>query len=338
MIIVSSDFIQNPLVSVVIATYNQVAYIEETILSVLAQQCSYPFEVIIADDGSNDGERELLCDLQKKYPKQLKLIFNEKNLMVARNYVNAIREAKGKYIATLDGDDYWNTTDKLQRQVDILEMNSDISIVYTGYRKFESSTKKTVCNVKTWKCVALNKKGVEAAFAFALGDIDYPLGSSACFRKDGYLYGCDKYEPLISTPYCAGEGTILNVSMCMTGYFYFIPEIMVSYRVLPDSLSHFEKKEELILFTFKYLKQRLLIAELLDLDKVKILNHSLWKIYCLAVINGMLRIYISELKKMRSDYKTQLPERPFRIYSSSLMIFLGSWTTKFVFLLKNVKN
>lgn len=79
--------------------------------------------------------------------------------------------------------------------------------------------------------------------------------------------------------------------------FYFIPEIMVSYRVLPDSLSHFEKKEELILFTFKYLKQRLLIAELLDLDKVKILNHSLWKIYCLAVINGMLRIYISELKK-----------------------------------------
>lgn len=142
MIIVSSDFIQNPLVSVVIATYNQVAYIEETILSVLAQQCSYPFEVIIADDGSNDGERELLCDLQKKYPKQLKLIFNEKNLMVARNYVNAIREAKGKYIATLDGDDYWNTTDKLQRQVDVLEMNSDISIVYTGYRKFESSTKK----------------------------------------------------------------------------------------------------------------------------------------------------------------------------------------------------
>ena len=133
MIIVSSDFIQNPLVSVVIATYNQVAYIEETILSVLAQQCSYPFEVIIADDGSNDGERELLCDLQKKYPKQLKLIFNEKNLMVARNYVNAIREAKGKYIATLDGDDYWNTTDKLQRQVDILEMNSDISIVCLLY-------------------------------------------------------------------------------------------------------------------------------------------------------------------------------------------------------------
>lgn len=41
--------------------------------------------------------------------------------MVARNYVNAIQEAKGKYIATLDGDDYWNTVDKLQRQVDILE-------------------------------------------------------------------------------------------------------------------------------------------------------------------------------------------------------------------------
>lgn len=64
--------------------------------------------------------------------------------MVARNYVNAIREAKGKYIATLDGDDYWNTTDKLQRQVDILEMNSDISIVYTGYRNLRVVLKNSV--------------------------------------------------------------------------------------------------------------------------------------------------------------------------------------------------
>lgn len=258
--------------------------------------------------------------------------------MVARNYVNAIQEAKGKYIATLDGDDYWNTVDKLQRQVDILEMHSEISIVYTGYRKFESDTKKNMGDVKTWKCVALNRMGIEAAFAFALGDIDYPLGSSACFRKDSYLYGCDKYEPLISTPYCAGEGTILNISMCMTGYFYFIPEVMVSYRILPDSLSHFEKKEELILFTFKYLRQRLLIAELLKLDKVKILNHSLWKIFCLAAINGMLKAYRVELEKLEADYKTQLPKRCFRIYSNSLMMFLGFGVTVFFSLFKNVKN
>lgn len=98
-------------------------------------------------------------------------------------------------------------------------MHSEISIVYTGYRKFESDTKKNMGDVKTWKCVALNRMGIEAAFAFALDGIDYPLGSSACFRKDSYLYGCDKYEPLISTPYCAGDGTILNISMCMTGYF-----------------------------------------------------------------------------------------------------------------------
>ena len=258
--------------------------------------------------------------------------------MVARNYVNAIQEAKGKYIATLDGDDYWNTVDKLQRQVDILEMHSEISIVYTGYRKFESDTKKNMGDVKTWKCVALNRMGIEAAFAFALGDIDYPLGSSACFRKDSYLYGCDKYEPLISTPYCAGEGTILNISMCMTGYFYFIPEVMVSYRILPDSLSHFEKKEELILFTFKYLRQRLLIAELLKLDKVKILNRSLWKIFCLAAINGMLKAYRVELEKLEADYKTQLPKRCFRIYSNSLMMFLGFGVTVFFSLFKNVKN
>lgn len=76
------------------------------------------------------------------------MIFNEKNLMVTRNYVNAIREARGKYIATLDGDDYWCTTDKLQRQVDILEANLEVSIVYTGYQQFDSVTKQVLYVVK----------------------------------------------------------------------------------------------------------------------------------------------------------------------------------------------
>ena len=60
MIIVSSELVSYPLVSVVIATYNQVRFIEKTLLSVLAQKCNFSFEVIIADDGCNNGERELL--------------------------------------------------------------------------------------------------------------------------------------------------------------------------------------------------------------------------------------------------------------------------------------
>lgn len=243
--------------------------------------------------------------------------------MVTRNYVNAIREARGKYIATLDGDDYWCTTDKLQRQVDILEANLEVSIVYTGYQQFDSVTKQVLYVVKSWKCIALETKGVEVAQAFALNEIDYPLGSTACFRRENYLYGCDKYEPLISSPYSAGEGTILNISMCMTGYFYFIPEVMVSYRVLPNSLCHFEKKEELVQFTFKYLKQRLLIADLLDLDREKILKSGLWRLFRSAVSIGDLRAYKMEMKSLELDYAPQLPKIYFRIYNSSLMILLG---------------
>ena len=66
MIIASSQLVANPLVSVVIATYNQVKYIEQTVLSALTQQCPFPFEVVVGDDGSNDGERELLKKLQEK--------------------------------------------------------------------------------------------------------------------------------------------------------------------------------------------------------------------------------------------------------------------------------
>ena len=113
MIIVSSELVSYPLVSVVIATYNQVRFIEKTLLSVLAQKCNFSFEVIIADDGSNDGERELLRELQRKYSSSVMLVFNDINLMVTYNYINAIKIARGKYIATVDGDDYWIAEDKL---------------------------------------------------------------------------------------------------------------------------------------------------------------------------------------------------------------------------------
>ena len=144
MIIASSQLVANPLVSVVIATYNQVKYIEQTVMSALTQQCPFPFEVVVGDDGSNDGERELLKKLQEKYPENLKLIFNDKNMMVTRNYVNAIHEARGKYIATLDGDDYYLVKDALVKLVDVLEKNEDVSLVHGGFHSFDNKTGKVL--------------------------------------------------------------------------------------------------------------------------------------------------------------------------------------------------
>lgn len=312
MIIESENLVKNPLVSVIIATYNQISFIEETVMSALNQKCSFPFEIMVADDGSNDGERELLVKLQKQYPMQLKLIFNDKNMRVTKNYVNAIHNAKGKYIATLDGDDVWIATNKLEKQVAILEANNEVSIVYTGYQSYDNETGKIISRVLNWDTPCLRTKGKESASVFINGNYSYPLGSSACFRKDIYIKGCGDYPQLIENN--VGEGTILNISMSMNGYFRFINQPMVKYRVLPSSLCHFESSQELINFRFNYVELRLLAANILsispnglvEVSSKQLFNEAIslgeWELYCQRMRSLVDKHQYDSLKNVYSKY------------------------------------
>lgn len=310
---------KDPLVSVVIATYNQKKYIEETILSVLAQKCKFHYEIVIGDDCSNDGQRELLLDLQKKYPEYIRLVFNEKNLRVCRNYINAIQHSRGRYIATLDGDDKWIDEKKLEKQVNILENNDDISIVYTAYQSFNNETGKIVpCNIK-WNYPCLYTKGQDSVSVF-LNDIEYPLGSSALFRREEYLDGCRKYPELINDN--IGEGTLLNASMAMAGKFYHLSDITVQYRVLQQSLSHFNSPEELWDFRYKYFTLRMCLAQLFSLNNRKLINKTYWEWAKIAIVNNEIDIFKSVLYKIRNNYKDKYINSLFFIYCNFITLKL----------------
>lgn len=117
--------ISTPLVSVGILVFNQKKYISTAIESVLNQQVDFEYEIVIADDASTDGTRELLIEYAKKYPKTIKLILQEKNIGLVENSKILKRNCKGRYRATLEGDDYWLDNDRLQKQVDFLETHLD---------------------------------------------------------------------------------------------------------------------------------------------------------------------------------------------------------------------
>lgn len=303
MIIASSQLVANPLVSVVIATYNQVKYIEQTVMSALTQQCPFPFEVVVGDDGSNDGERELLKKIQKRYPENLKLIFNDKNMMVTRNYVNAIHEARGKYIATLDGDDYYLVKDALVKLVDILEKNEDVSLVHGGYQSFNDKTGSVIRTFTKWDSPMAHILGKDSVYALLCEDYSYyPLGSSSCFRREVYLEGCKKYENLITVKDTAGEGTILNVTMGMAGKIAFLPDIITAYRILSSSLCHFETPKEEILFDFKYLRLRLIAANLVQLSAQQITEMTRKAINIKmknAMLNGQTLFFVEQLSTIK---------------------------------------
>ena len=111
-------------ISICIFSYNYEQYIAEAIESALSQQMNVPFEIVIGDDLSTDSTRDIILQYKEKYPYLIKLSFNEKNLGGTYNWVNTINQCKGKYIALMDGDDYFSRVDKCQRQYDLLEADS----------------------------------------------------------------------------------------------------------------------------------------------------------------------------------------------------------------------
>lgn len=122
------------MVSVRLMTYNHAAYIDKAISSILEQRTDFLVEIVVGDDFSTDGTLEKI----QKYSDIGNFRFNilrrqygdeywEKRQQLGRlyNFVNIIENCSGKYIALLDGDDYWTDSTKLQKQIEFLELNGE---------------------------------------------------------------------------------------------------------------------------------------------------------------------------------------------------------------------
>lgn len=119
-----------PLVSVIMITYNQEKYIEEAVKSVVKQKTRYNYEVLVADDASTDNTSAIIEKLKIEYPGKIIYLRREKNLGLQSNFIDAYKRAKGKYVAICEGDDFWCSKHKLERQVDFLESRPDYSVCF----------------------------------------------------------------------------------------------------------------------------------------------------------------------------------------------------------------
>lgn len=116
--------------SVVIVTYNHADYIEQALRSVYEQDAPFDFEVIISEDASTDGTREIVQAWHDRYPEKTRLILSEQNVRSNRVIARGFAAARGDYVALLDGDDYWTSPLKLQRQVACLDADPTLSLCF----------------------------------------------------------------------------------------------------------------------------------------------------------------------------------------------------------------
>lgn len=123
--------VEKPLVSICSITYNHEKFIEECLDGFLMQETNFPFEILIHDDASTDKTADIIREYEAKYPDIIKPIYQTENQFSkgirTMNPTFNYPRVKGKYIALCEGDDYWTAPDKLQKQVDFLEVNAKYS-------------------------------------------------------------------------------------------------------------------------------------------------------------------------------------------------------------------
>ncbi|MBK8102685.1 MAG: glycosyltransferase [Cellvibrionales bacterium] len=124
-----------PLISVCITTYNHEKFLAQALDSVLMQQGDFVLEVLVGEDGSSDNTAAIVRDYATRHPDTIRAFYHDPNdkLFIngrqtgRKNFLNNLAQTKGEYIALLDGDDYWTDSQKLQKQLDILQQHPQLS-------------------------------------------------------------------------------------------------------------------------------------------------------------------------------------------------------------------
>jgi glycosyltransferase involved in cell wall biosynthesis len=117
-------------VTVLLTTYNHEKYIGQALDSVLMQETNFDFEIVILEDCSTDSTRDIVIAYQKRYPDRIRLRLADRNQCSRKPFTDAFQSAPSRHIAILDGDDYWTSPKKLQKQVEFLEAHPECALCF----------------------------------------------------------------------------------------------------------------------------------------------------------------------------------------------------------------
>lgn len=112
-------------VSVIMLAYNHEKYVEQALRSVLDQKTNFRYEIVIGEDCSQDGTRNTLKKYYNDNSNKIVPLFYKYNQGATRNLYQAIKKAKGRYLAFCECDDFWCDEKRLQRDTDFLEEHDE---------------------------------------------------------------------------------------------------------------------------------------------------------------------------------------------------------------------
>ena len=279
--VTENNMVKSPLVSVCVQTYQHAPYIREALESILMQKTDFPFEILLGEDESTDGTREICIEYEKKYPHLIRLFLNSRknvtfidgNPTGRWNLMNNLKNARGKYIALLSGDDYWIAPDKLEKQVGLLEKYPEAVMVVAKTHVYRQES-----------------DGLHYLSTTQASDKEllYLDDSQNYYHPSTYMIRAP-FKEVISkyfTRYNLFGDTALRAILITYGPFVLLPEVVSVYRLTGNGIWSSLTNEEKLKGNFEIARK---LAEILRGKHAAYQREKVWK----TSLN-IFKIYIKE--------------------------------------------
>lgn len=258
---------KKPLVSIICTNYNKGPWIRQAIESFLAQKTDFEFEILLIDDKSTDNSPEILREYVEKFPDKIHLFENDKNLGIVRTWKKICPEARGKYIARCDGDDYWTDDFKLQKQVDFLRDNPKVLWCSTD------------CDIVDSDGKIIAKNAFENRYLDRADTAEKMLATRGFTNASTWLIDSDTMKKASKkiNESAVDDTFNLQLELFSKTELGYIPESMVGYRILKNSDSHFEDLEKIRSRNLRLVETQLEYFGKMKINKVEFVRQLLYQ-------------------------------------------------------------
>lgn len=229
-------------ITVIVATYNQESTIGRTLDSILCQNTCATYEILIVDDCSTDNTETVCRKYTVENPDRIRYVRRHSNMGLVANYIDALQQAKGRYIADCAGDDFWIDSTKLQSQFDILENNPDVTLVHTAWQRFNpvsaTVSRPDFCPEdypQYFKFLVPGKSLIAPLVAHKLNPLVHLC--TAMYRRDIAIRAIECYPELFKSHWLTCEDLQITAALASEGNFCYLPQITLNYTVTDNSIS-----------------------------------------------------------------------------------------------------
>jgi len=209
-------------ISIIVLVYNHEKYIAKALDSILEQETKYTYEILIGEDCSPDGSRAIIKEYEKKRPEVIRAFYRKENLGATKNGYALGQAARGRYIALLEGDDYWCDSHKLQRQADFLDLHPEYMGTAHNFIKVDQDDK-----IISDKCISESDTDCDFTWQDFLDKMF--LFQSATLMYRNFFLGEGDYTILYKAHDLVGDLTVLTI-LLNRGNIYILPQTMSAYR------------------------------------------------------------------------------------------------------------